>query len=72
VGGPLRIVPGDEYDQVVRLARFRVAHPGVQVRDLGRGGIWQAVVPQPDGELKVTRVLLKDLLDRLEELAAGW
>ena len=65
---PLRIVPGDEHDQVVRLARYRQAHPGVWIRDLGRGGIWQAVVPQPDGELVITRIRLEDLLDTLDAL----
>ena len=65
---PLRIAPADEYDQVVRLGRFRAAHPEVFIRDMGRGGIWQATIPLPDGEITVTRVLLKDLLDTLEAL----
>ena len=66
--GRLRAVPADDYDQVVRLAAFRSLHPEVHVRDLGRGGIWQAVIPQPDGEIIVTRVLLEDLLDELDGL----
>ena len=71
---PPRVVPAGEYDQVVRLAAFRVRHPEAHVRDLGRGGIWQAVIPQPDGEIVVTRVLLEDLLDALDVLgpSLGW
>lgn len=65
---PLRVVPAEDYDQVVRLARFREAHPDVWIRDLGRGGIWQAVIPEENGETIVTRILLKDLLDKLGEL----
>jgi hypothetical protein len=37
-----RLVP-DELEQVMRLARFRQAHPGVMV-GAGRGW-WQAVIP---------------------------
>lgn len=65
---PLRVCPAGEYDQVVRLAAFRVRHPDVPVRDLGRGGIWQAVIPQESGSVTITRLMLKDLLDKLGEL----
>jgi len=61
----LRLVP-DEYDQVLRLDRFRQAHPAVIV---GAGnGWWQAVIPAPDGEIVTTRYTLRALLDKLEEL----
>jgi hypothetical protein len=44
----LRLV-SDEYDQVLRLDRFRQDHPAVVV---GAGnGWWQAVIPAPDGEI---------------------
>jgi hypothetical protein len=68
---PLRVVPADDYDQVVRLAAFRRAHPDVLVRDLGRGGIWQGTIPRADGEDTYTRVDLKDLLDKLSEVLAS-
>ena len=48
----LRLVP-DEYDQVLRLDRFRQDYPAVVV---GAGnGWWQAVIPAPDGEIVTTR-----------------
>jgi hypothetical protein len=61
----LRLVP-DEYDQVLRLDRFRQAHPAVVI---GAGnGWWQAVIPEPDGEIVTTRYTLRALLDKLDEL----
>jgi hypothetical protein len=61
----LRLVP-DEYDQVLRLDRFRQAYPAVVV---GAGnGWWQAVIPAPDGEIVATRYTLRALLDKLDEL----
>jgi protein-tyrosine-phosphatase len=63
-----RLVP-DELEQVMRLARFRQAHPGVMV-GAGRGW-WQAVIPEPDGEQVITRYTLGQLLDRLDELIGG-
>jgi protein-tyrosine-phosphatase len=63
-----RLVP-DELEQVMRLARFRQAHPGVMV-GAGRGW-WQAVIPEPDGEQVITRHTLGQLLDRLDELIGG-
>jgi hypothetical protein len=62
----LRLVP-DELDQVVRLARFRERHPDVIVGDGGFGTI-QARIPEPAGETVITRYILKELLDKLEEL----
>ena len=60
-----RLVP-DELEQVMRLARFRQAHPGVMV-GAGRGW-WQAVIPEPNGEQVVTRYTLRALRDKLDEL----
>ena len=61
----LQLVP-DEYDQVLRLDRFRQAHPAVVV---GAGnGWWQAVIPAQDGEIVTTRYTLRALLDKLDEL----
>ena len=61
----LRLVP-DEYDQVLRLDRFRRDHPAVIV-GVGNGW-WQAVIPEPDGEIVTTRYTLRALLDKLDEL----
>ena len=61
----LRLVP-DEYDQVLRLDRFRQDHPAIVV---GAGnGWWQAVIPAPDGEIVTARYTLRALLDKLDEL----
>ena len=61
----LRLVP-DEYDQVLRLNRFREDHPAVVI---GSGnGWWQALIPEPNGEIVTTRYTLRALLDKLDEL----
>jgi hypothetical protein len=62
----LRLVP-DEFDQVVRLARFRKRHPDVIVGD-GGFGTMQARIPETDGETVITRYTLRELLDKLDEL----
>lgn len=62
----LRLIP-DELDQVIRLARFREAHPEVIVGDGGFGTV-QARIPEPSGETVITRYTLKELLDKLGEL----
>ena len=62
----LRLVP-DELDQVVRLARFKAAHPDVIIGD-GGFGTMQARIPRPDGEIVITRYTLHELLDKLGEL----
>jgi hypothetical protein len=64
----LHIVP-DELDQIVRLARFKAAHPDVIVGDGGFGTV-QARIPKPDGEIVITRYTLRELLDKLTELMA--
>jgi hypothetical protein len=61
----LRLVP-DEPDQVRRLHRFRDEHPHIAI---GAGaGYWQAVVPEINGEAVLTRYLLRDLLDKLDDV----
>ena len=58
-----------EPDQLLRLARFRTAHPEVIIGDGGFSTL-QARIPQPDGETVITRYTLRELLDRLDELTA--
>lgn len=63
--GPARHLAPDDTDQGMRLARFRAVHPEVVIGDLGYGGIWQARIPEENGETVITRRQLSDLLDRL-------
>jgi hypothetical protein len=65
-GRHLGLAP-EEPDQVLRLHRFRQAHPGVIVGDGGFGTL-QARIPEPDGETVITRYRLRELLDKLDEL----
>jgi hypothetical protein len=58
-----------ELDQLLRLARFRAAHPEVIIGD-GGFGTFQARIPEPDGETVITRYTLRELLDRIDELIA--
>jgi hypothetical protein len=60
----------DEPDQVPRLLAFRAAHPHVII-DAGEFGVWQALIPRPNGETVVARYELKALLDKLESLDAA-
>jgi hypothetical protein len=62
----LRLGP-DELDQVVRLARFKAAHPVVVVGD-GVFGTMQARISEPGGETVIIRYTLRELLDKLDEL----
>jgi hypothetical protein len=66
---PARLMP-DELDQMMRLARFRAAHPAVLI---GKGelGTWQARIPKPDGETIIVRHRLAKVLDKLDELTGG-
>jgi len=66
--GLLRLVP-DEFDQVLRLQAFRVAHPEVIIGDGGFGTI-QARIPEPNGEMVITRYRLAELLDKLDQLTS--
>lgn len=65
-GPPLRIA-SDEPDQVLRLTRFRRDHPDVIIGD-GGFGTWQARIPELHGETVITRYILRELLDKLDEL----
>jgi hypothetical protein len=51
-------------------ARFKSAYPDVIVGD-GGFGTMQARIPQPYGEIVITRYTLRELLDKLGELTAG-
>lgn len=64
----LGIAPdGDEPDQAQRLSRFPKDHPDVIIGD-GGFGTWQARIPESHGETVITRSILRDLLDKLDEL----
>ena len=67
--GPMRLTP-DEFSQVLRLQAFRAAHPEVIIGDGGFGTV-QARIPQPAGEIVITRYRLTELLDKLDELTEG-
>jgi hypothetical protein len=72
-GGPLRHrLPGPlgEPSQLLRLARFRTSHPEVIIGDGGFSTL-QARIPEPSGEIVITRYTLRELLDRLEEVITG-
>ena len=64
---PPRRTP-DDVAELLRLDRYRDAHPEVVIADIGFGAIWQARIPEPRGESVITRHLLRDLLDRLDGL----
>jgi hypothetical protein len=61
------VLAPQEPDQVVRLARFRQAHPDVIVGD-GGFGTMQARIPQENGETVITRYTLRELLDKLDAM----
>ena len=64
----LRAVHEDP-EQMLRLTRFREKHPEVE---FGVGpGFWQGQIPASNGETVITRYLLEELLDKLEELLAS-
>ena len=60
----------DEPDQVLRLMRFRKEHPDVVI-GTDESGTWQARIPEPNGETVINRHLLRELLDKLDELTGG-
>jgi len=64
---PVRIRCEPEYaDQVPRLASWKHAHPDAEVIYLG--SFWQALIREGDGLTVISRITLKDLLDKLESL----
>ena len=58
----------EEPGQVLRLQAFRTAHPHVIIGDAGFG-VWQARIPEQDGERIISRYMLRELLDKLDEIA---
>lgn len=52
---------------MLRLQAFRAAHPEVIIGD-GGFGVWQARIPEPDGEWIISRYMLRELLDKLDGL----
>lgn len=64
-GRALRLIR-EEPDQVLRLQAFRVAHPEVIIGD-GGFGVWQARIPEPNGEHVISRHTLRELLDKLDD-----
>jgi hypothetical protein len=60
----------EELDQLVRLDRFRAAHPNVIV-GASDFDTWQGRIPEPNGETVVVRHTLRELLDRLDDLTGG-
>jgi hypothetical protein len=59
-----------EPDQAHRLRAFRAQNPQVVIGTLGITGAWQATIPQHNGEIVMTRYVLRDLLDKLDEVLA--
>ena len=56
--------------QLCRLDRFRARNPSVVInRDRGFG-FWQAWIPVSNGGTVITRYVLQDLLDYLDDLHA--
>ena len=49
---------------MLRLQAFRAAHPEVIIGDFGFG-VWQARIPESDGERIISRYTLRELLDEL-------
>jgi excisionase family DNA binding protein len=58
----------DDTDQLGRLAAYRAAHPEVVIGS-AEFGTWEARIPEPNGETVVVRYTLRELLDRLGDLA---
>jgi hypothetical protein len=54
----------EEPGLVLRLHAFRAAHPEVIIGD-GGFEVWQARIPEPDGERIISRYTLRELLDEL-------
>ena len=55
---------------MLRLSRFREEYPAVVIG--AANGWWQAVIPEPNGEIVTTRYTLRALLgDKLDELLSA-
>jgi hypothetical protein len=57
-------------EQLRRLGRFRAQHPGVVIIRVGDFDFWQAWIPEGNGGTVITRYVLQDLLDKLDDLHA--
>ena len=58
----------EQAGELWRLGRFRARNPSVVIgRDSGFG-FWQAWIPESNGGTVITRYLLQELLDKLEDL----
>ncbi len=55
-------------EQLQRLGRFRAQYPGVVINRVGGFDFWQAWIPEGNGGTVITRYVLQDLLDTLDEL----
>ena len=55
-------------EQLRRLDRFRAQYPGVVINRVGGFDFWQAWIPEGNGGTVITRYVLQDLLDALDEL----
>ena len=53
-----------------RLARIRAERPDIFIGD-GGFGTWQAIIPEENGETVITRYILGELLDKLDEVLGG-
>ena len=58
-------------DQVPRWQVYEAAHPNVTIRPRSHAAYWEAIIEELDGETAVYRYTLRELLDRLESLAAA-
>jgi len=54
--------------QLWRLGQFRARNPGIVIRRDTDLGFWQAWIPVSNGGTVITRYLLQELLDKLEDL----
>jgi hypothetical protein len=60
----------EEPDQVLRPQGFRAADPEVIIGDSGFG-VWQARIPEPDGERIISRYTLRKLLGQARRADRG-
>lgn len=54
--------------QLFRLNQFRARNPSVVINRDSGFGFWQAWIPVSNGGTVITRYLLQDLLDKLDEV----
>jgi len=58
-------------DQVPRMLAYQQAHPHVMIRPRSHAAYWEAIIEEQDGETAVYRYTLRELMDKLESLAAA-